>query len=134
MERSKHRTEREREVLSANARCGQGRESEREGVRPFIVIAYDKDRQSLLLLPLGVKRESGARVARFLGGKHATFNMALWDGDFAAAATLADLDALLAGLCEHGEADVLALTQQPRRWQDLPTSSLMPRSSMWAPR
>jgi len=39
---------------------------EREGIRPFIVIANDKDRQPLLLLPLGVKRESGARVARFL--------------------------------------------------------------------
>lgn len=55
-----------------------------------------------------------------MGGKHATFNMALWDGDFAAAATLADLDALLAGIRQRGEADVLALTQQPERWQDLP--------------
>src|SRR5258708_34762100 len=65
----------------------QRRVGEREGIRPFIVIAYDKDRQPLLLLPLGVKRESGARVARFLGGKHATFNMALLRNDFAAAAT-----------------------------------------------
>src|ERR1700716_2338272 len=55
---------------------------EREGIRPLIVIAYDSDRQPLLLLPLGVKRENGARVARFLGGKHATFNMALWRKDF----------------------------------------------------
>src|ERR1700759_2646503 len=39
---------------------------EREGVRPFIVIARDNDRQPLLLLPLGAKRESGVRVARFL--------------------------------------------------------------------
>src|SRR5882757_5408841 len=93
---------------------------EREGIRPFIVIAYDKDRQPLLLLPLGVKRESGARVARFLGGKHATFNMALWRKDFAGTATQADLDALMSMIGVHAQADVLALTQQPRRWTDQP--------------
>jgi CelD/BcsL family acetyltransferase involved in cellulose biosynthesis len=93
---------------------------EREGIKPFIVIGYDKERQPLLLLPLGLKRESGARVARFLGGKHATFNMALWDRDFAAGATRADLDALVSGIAAHALADVLALTQQPQRWVDLP--------------
>jgi CelD/BcsL family acetyltransferase involved in cellulose biosynthesis len=93
---------------------------EREGIRPFIVIACDKDRQPLLLLPLGVRREGGARVARFLGGKHATFNMALWARDFAGAATRADLDALMSGIQAHAQADVLALTQQPQRWMDQP--------------
>src|SRR3954451_20250826 len=34
----------------------------REGVKPFIVIASDRDGESLLLLPLGVKRRRGARV------------------------------------------------------------------------
>src|SRR5258708_88668 len=92
----------------------------REGISPFIIIAYDRDRQPLLLLPLGVKRENGARVAAFLGGKHATFNMALWDKDFAATATRADLDTLISMIGAHGEADVLALTQQPPRWIDLP--------------
>jgi CelD/BcsL family acetyltransferase involved in cellulose biosynthesis len=71
-------------------------------------------------LPLGVRRENGARVARFLGGKHATFNMALWDKDFAATATAADLDALISMIRVHAQADVLALTQQPRRWMDQP--------------
>ncbi|MEA2836335.1 MAG: hypothetical protein QOD89_885 [Bradyrhizobium sp.] len=92
----------------------------REGIRPLIVIAYDKARQPLLLLPLGVKRQNGARVARFLGGKHATFNMALWDKDFAATATKADLDALISMIGAHAQADVLVLTQQPQRWTDLP--------------
>ena len=92
----------------------------REGISPFIVIAYDRDRQPLLLLPLGVSRENGARVAKFLGGKHATFNMALWDRDFAGRATKADLDALMSGIQAHKQADVLALTQQPRRWLDQP--------------
>jgi CelD/BcsL family acetyltransferase involved in cellulose biosynthesis len=98
----------------------QRRVGEHEGIRPFIVIAYDKDRQPLLLLPLGIRRETGARVARFLGGKHATFNMALWDKDFAAAATKTDLDALMSMIRAQAQADVLALTQQPRRWMDLP--------------
>ena len=100
-------------------RAWQRQVGTREGLLPFIVIAYDAEHQPLLLLPLGVKRETGARVARFLGGKHATFNMALCDKDFAAAATEADLDALLSMLRAHGKADVLALTQQPRRWMDL---------------
>jgi CelD/BcsL family acetyltransferase involved in cellulose biosynthesis len=93
---------------------------EREGIRPFIVIGYDREHQPLLLLPLGVKRENGARVARFLGGKHATFNMALWDKDFAVIATKADLDALRSMIAAHAQADVLALTQQPRRWMEQP--------------
>src|SRR4051794_2837459 len=36
----------------------------REGIAPFIVAAYDREGQPLLLLPLGVKREHGVRVAR----------------------------------------------------------------------
>ena len=98
----------------------QRRVGEREGIRPFVVIAYDKDRQPLLLLPLGVKRESGVRVARFLGGKHATFNMALWRKDFASTATQTDLDMLISGIRAHAQADVMALTQQPQRWMDQP--------------
>jgi CelD/BcsL family acetyltransferase involved in cellulose biosynthesis len=100
----------------------------RDGVRPFIVIAYDRDRQPLLLLPLGAKSENGARVAKFLGGKHATFNMALWDSDFAGRATRSDLDALMSGIQAHKQADVLALTQQPQRWLDQPNPfALLPR-------
>jgi CelD/BcsL family acetyltransferase involved in cellulose biosynthesis len=92
---------------------------EREGLRPFIVIAYDEKRRPLLLLPLALSCEHGVRTACFMGGKHATFNMALWDRDFAASATSADLEALLAGIRKKSAADVLALTQQPRRWRDL---------------
>jgi CelD/BcsL family acetyltransferase involved in cellulose biosynthesis len=92
----------------------------RESVQPFIVIAYDAERRPLLLLPLVLRHEHGVRVACFMGGKHATFNMALWDRDFAAAATRSDLDALISAIREQSEADVLALTQQPRHWQDLP--------------
>jgi CelD/BcsL family acetyltransferase involved in cellulose biosynthesis len=93
---------------------------EREGVQPFIVIAYDAEHRPLLLLPLVLRHEHGVRIACFMGGKHATFNMALWDRDFAASATPADLDALISAIREQSGADVLALTRQPRRWRDLP--------------
>jgi len=92
----------------------------RENVLPFIVIAYDAERRPLLLLPLGLSRRCGIRTASFMGGKHATFNMALWDRNFAADATTDDLDALISAIRERSGADVLALEQQPVRWRDLP--------------
>ena len=90
-----------------------------EGVTPFIVVAHDRAGKPLLLLPLAVTHAKGLRVASFPGGKHATFNMALWDRDFASSATKAELDALISGIRAHGGADVLALIRQPQRWLDL---------------
>jgi CelD/BcsL family acetyltransferase involved in cellulose biosynthesis len=103
---------------------------EREGLVPFIVIAFDAERRPLLLLPLALKQVYGARCVHFMGGKHSTFNMALWDKDFAASATQADLEALVAALSERCEADVLALHQQPLRWRDAPNPlALLPHQS-----
>jgi CelD/BcsL family acetyltransferase involved in cellulose biosynthesis len=93
---------------------------EREGLLPFIVVAYDPERRPLLLLPLALRHEHGVRSACFMGGKHATFNMALWDRDFATGATADDLDTLITAIRTRSMADVLALTQQPLRWRDLP--------------
>jgi CelD/BcsL family acetyltransferase involved in cellulose biosynthesis len=99
-----------------------------DGARPFIVIARDADRRPILLLPLSLRQSHGVRTACFMGGKHTTFNMGLWDADFAAQATAADLDALLAALRAH--VDVLALTQQPKRWHDQQNPfALLPRQN-----
>lgn len=88
-----------------------------EGLRPFIVVAYDATQQPLLLLPLAVSRENGMRVAGYLGGKHVTFNMPLFRRDFAAQATKPDIDTLLQGIQKHTETiDVLALVRQPKSW------------------
>ncbi len=92
---------------------------EREGLSPFIVIAFDAEHRPLMLLPLALRHAYGARCAGFMGGKHSTFNMALWDREFAASATQADLDGLIAAISQRSEADVLALHQQPARWRDL---------------
>ena len=98
---------------------------DRENLKPFIVIARDTERRPLLLLPLTLRREYGARTARFMGGKHSTFNMALWNREFATAATALDLDALTSAIRARSKADVLALHQQPMRWRDLPNPMAM---------
>jgi CelD/BcsL family acetyltransferase involved in cellulose biosynthesis len=92
----------------------------REGLHPRVVVAYDRDRTPLLLLPIALKRSWGVRVAHFMGGKHATFNMALWNREFAAVASRADLNALFVSIRERAGVDVLAFEQQPLTWQDLP--------------
>jgi CelD/BcsL family acetyltransferase involved in cellulose biosynthesis len=102
----------------------------REGLIPFIVVAYDAERRPLSLLPLTLGHRHGVRTAGFMGGKHATFNMALWDRTFAACATAVDLDALISGIRERSEVDVLTLNQQPLRWRDLPNPmALLPSQS-----
>jgi CelD/BcsL family acetyltransferase involved in cellulose biosynthesis len=98
----------------------QRRVGEREGLQPFLVIAYDAEQRPLLLLPLTLGLQFGARIAGFMGGKHSTFNMALWNREFAAGATADDLDTLISAIGKRSEADVLALSQQPLRWRDLP--------------
>ena len=102
----------------------------REGLTPFIVIGHDGERRPLFLLPLALETSLGVRCAKFMGGKHATFNMALWDRDFAAGATAADLRAMVSAIAAHGEADVLALHQEPLHWRDLPNPlALLPHQS-----
>ena len=101
---------------------------EHEGASPFIVVAYDAERRPLMLLPLSLHHHHGVRVASFMGGKHTTFNMGLWDAGFAAAIDASDLDALLALLRARGDVDLLALTQQPLRWRDQQNPfALLPR-------
>lgn len=100
----------------------------REGARPLVVIGRDADHEPLLLLPLSLRQSHGVRTACFMGGKHTTFNMGLWDIACAAQTDAADLEALLGPLREH--VDVLALTQQPLRWRDQPNPfALLPRQS-----
>jgi CelD/BcsL family acetyltransferase involved in cellulose biosynthesis len=102
----------------------------REGFRPFVVIAYDRERRPLLLLPLGLNEACGIRIASFMGGKHATFNMALWDRDFVTEAKRADLEALISAIRQRAGADVLALYRQPLNWQNqLNPMALLPHQT-----
>jgi CelD/BcsL family acetyltransferase involved in cellulose biosynthesis len=90
-----------------------------EGCVPLIAIASDAERRPLALLPLASFRRYGVDVASFMGGKHSTFNMPLWDRDFAGSATAADMAALTAGIAENSGADMLALYQQPLAWREV---------------
>jgi CelD/BcsL family acetyltransferase involved in cellulose biosynthesis len=54
-----------------------------------------------------------------MGGKHATFNMALWNRDFATVASRSDFNILFASLRERAGIDVLAFEQQPLTWREL---------------
>ncbi|WP_027522862.1 GNAT family N-acetyltransferase [Bradyrhizobium sp. Ec3.3] len=103
---------------------------EHEGAAPLIVVARDAERRPLVVLPLCTRQNHGVTVACFMGGKHTTFNMGLWDADFAGHANTADLDALLAALRTRGGVDVLALSQQPMRWRDQQNPfALLPRQN-----
>ena len=102
----------------------------REGLKPLVVVAYDRDRVPLLLLPLVLKQGWGVRSAHFMGGKHATFNMAIWNREFATVASRADLDVVFAAIQQRESIDLFAFQQQPLTWQDLPNPfALLPHQT-----
>lgn len=92
---------------------------ERAGLLPFLVLARDNDNRPVGLLPLVLQTALGVRCATFMGGAHATFNMGLWEREFAASTSSADLRALMTMLAARDEADVLVLRHQPTYWRDL---------------
>ena len=89
-----------------------------DGAAPFIVVAYDIHNRPVVLLPLAVGRENGVHVARFMGGKHPNFNMPVWQSAFAAFAAASDVAVIINAIVQEADGiDVLALTQQPKRWR-----------------
>lgn len=90
------------------------------GLKPRIVVAYDDAGVPLALLPLVVERACGLSVACFPGGKHVTFNMPIWRGDFADHATAETMQCLVRMVATADPAiDALALMRQPRYWNGL---------------
>ena len=90
------------------------------GLKPRIVVAYDDAGAPLALLPLVVERAYGLSVACFPGGKHVTFNMPIWRGDFADQATAETMQALVRMIAAADPAiDALALMRQPQCWNGL---------------
>src|SRR5580698_4447734 len=61
----------------------------KKGITPFIVIGFDDDGEPLFLLPFGSKRTGPFGLVRFLGSKHASFNIGLWRRDRVAAVSAA---------------------------------------------
>ena len=114
-----------------------------DSVSPFIVVAYDVHNRPVVLLPLVVGRENGVRIARFMGGKHPTFNMPVWQAAFASFATASDVAVIIEAICREDDGiDLLALTQQPKQWRGVanpfarlasqPSANLVPSMIMTA--
>jgi CelD/BcsL family acetyltransferase involved in cellulose biosynthesis len=104
----------------------------RSGVTPLFVVGYDPAGAPAFLWPLGRKRSGPLNVARFLGGKHANYNFALWRRDAAAAMTIDALRAVIDGLAAAGtRIDLLQLFNQPQSWQGVanPFASLPHQAS-----
>jgi len=71
-----------------------------------------------LLLPLTLRQSARRSYRLFHGWQACHLQHGALDRDFAANATAIDLDALISGIRQRSEADVLALDQQPLRWRD----------------
>lgn len=91
-----------------------------EGAKPLIAIARDASGEPTAILPLCATSCFGVRIARFLGGSHVNYNMAVIRRDaldaFAGgeAARLFALTARIAGI------DAYVLVNQPVAWMGTP--------------
>jgi len=85
-----------------------------EDVAPLVIAGFNADDAPLFLLPLGTRRLGGLRIAEFLGGKHANFNMGLWRRELAGRIRAPELKDVIGQLTGH--ADVLVLMNQPLTW------------------
>jgi CelD/BcsL family acetyltransferase involved in cellulose biosynthesis len=88
------------------------------GAAPAIVMLRDGAGAPLALFPMVIRKEGIVRVARFAGGKHASFNLGLFSPDAAAALTADVISSAFSGLAgAPHHADVLVLQEQPMAWQ-----------------
>lgn len=90
------------------------------GFSPMLVSCRNARGLTTGLLPLGVTKQAGLRVASFLGGKHSNFNMGVYDHEAMAALTAPALLALLrSAALEHG-IDLYRFENQPFAWAGQP--------------
>jgi len=88
----------------------------RAGVSPFIVAGLDQAGEPLFLWPLGRARLGPVELVRFLGSKHANFNVGLWRRD---ALATTDVRAVLEGVAAGHGIDLVALLRQPLAWDGI---------------
>lgn len=90
----------------------------KEGVEPLIAVGHDASGQPICLLPLGTFPHGPFRVARFLGGKHANYNLGLWrKGTVFDDAFIRKLMAEIAA--QRPNIAMLELHNQPLHWHGL---------------
>jgi CelD/BcsL family acetyltransferase involved in cellulose biosynthesis len=100
-------------------------------VTPFIVVGLDDDAEALFLWPFGRTQKGLLKVVRFLGSKHANFNVGLWRRDSLAAIGARELRDIFDGLAARGhDVDLVALVSQPLSWDGVPNPlSLLPHQA-----
>ncbi|RVU15087.1 GNAT family N-acetyltransferase [Methylobacterium oryzihabitans] len=91
-----------------------------ERLQPRVAVLRDPGGRLRLLLPLGVCREGGLRVARPIGRRQANFHMPLFASREAAALSAPDLAAALRRLGRVLGVDAFAFPHQPRAWNGCP--------------
>lgn len=96
---------------------------ERGGIRPFIVIGFDRVGQPLFLWPFGHARKGPLKLVSFLGSKHSNFNFGLWHHDILAAISEEDIRGILNGL--RRDADLIMLCNQPLTWNGAPNPFML---------
>lgn len=102
------------------------------GVSPFIVVGFDRRDEPLFLWPFGRSRTGPLGIVRFLGSKHANFNVGLWRRDLLPLAA-GDLHAIFELLAAtRSSIDLFALSSQPVAWDghDNPFALLPHRPSV----
>lgn len=88
------------------------------GVTPFIVVGLDDAGGPLFLWPFGRTQWGPLKVVRFLGSKHANFNVGLWRRDSLAALGARELRDIVDSLAAH-DVDLVALVNQPLTWDGI---------------
>lgn len=88
-------------------------------IKPMLVVAYDSFGQPLMLLPLGLECSRSLRIARYLGGKDANFNMPLCRPDVVLSRS--DISILLqeAAHLSSLRPDVFILSSQAESWEGI---------------
>jgi CelD/BcsL family acetyltransferase involved in cellulose biosynthesis len=89
----------------------------RTGVTPWIIVGFDDVGEPLFLWPFGRVKKGPLTIARFLGSKHANFNMGLWRHEILQTLTAAGLRDLFTRVA--GGVDLLALLNQPLSWNGI---------------
>ena len=98
------------------------------GVRPFIVTGFDAAGEPVFLWPFGRHDLGLLRLVKFLGSKHANFNLGLWRRDIVTAIGAADIRDIFDRVASGGHrVDLAALFSQPLSWDGLANPFLLLR-------
>lgn len=89
------------------------------GVEPLLVIGRGLDGTPMFLWPLGRTARWPLQFVHFLGGKHVSFNIGLWQRDVAETVTAPELTAVLSHVAARERIDLLTLLRQPVAWDGI---------------